>query len=197
MGRSRWLGCSMALMVLLGGAIDLVTQPAIGAERQTDDIDRAFSEGLRLFQEGSKESLVAVISQLDKALQLSRVKGDLSSQTSALLGLGLVYNRLGLSLKALEFYNQALPIVREIGDRSGEANILNDIGRVYSVLDDKRKALEFYNQALSIMREAGNRMGEATTLNNIGGVYSALGDNSKALEFYNQALPIMREVGSR
>jgi CHAT domain-containing protein/tetratricopeptide (TPR) repeat protein len=176
------------------------TLPSIAAQQQTDEIDRALNEGMRLFREGSKESLVAAISQFEIALQLSRAKGDRSGQALSLLGLGRICVASGDQLKALKYYNQALTLYRLIGyapeerlrQRNGEARTLNNIGSVYDNLGDKPQALNYYNQALPLLRVAGNRIDEARTLNNIGSVYDDLGDKPQALNYYNQALALFR-----
>jgi hypothetical protein len=46
--------------------------PTIAQASSTDEIDRSIEEGLRLFQEGSAESLKKAIAQFEKALGLAR-----------------------------------------------------------------------------------------------------------------------------
>jgi len=167
------------------------------AQEQTSELDRAIAEGIRLFQEGSAESLRKAIVQLEKALELARSAQAKDKQALSLFWLGRLNDDLGEKSKAINYYNQALPLIRAVGNRGGEATTLNNIGGVYDALGEKPKALEYYNQALPLYRAVGDRSGEATTLNNIGYVYSALGEKPKALEYYNQALPLMRAVGDR
>ncbi|MFM6077998.1 MAG: CHAT domain-containing protein [Dolichospermum sp.] len=156
-----------------------------------------FNEGMKLYQQGTADSLRQAIKKWEEALPLYRVVNDQKQEATTLNNIGLVYNDLGEKQKALDYVNQALPILRAVGDRRGEAITLNNIGLVYNALGEKQKALDYYNQALPIRRAVGDRGGEATTLNNIGAVYNALGEKQKALDYYNQALPILRAVGHR
>jgi CHAT domain-containing protein/Flp pilus assembly protein TadD len=166
-------------------------------QQEMSEIDQAIAEGMRLFNEGSAESLRKAIVQFEKALELARSAKAQDKQAVSLSFLGYIYDALGEKQKALDYYNKSLLLYRAVGDRGGEAATLNNIGSVYSALGEKQKALEFYNKSLPLLRAVGDRTGEATTLNNIGLVYNALGDKQKALEFCNQALSMDRAVGNR
>ncbi|WP_202895982.1 tetratricopeptide repeat protein, partial [Iningainema tapete] len=155
---------------------------------------QAFSEGKKLYQQGTAESLRQAIGSWEIALKLYRQVDDKGWEATALLSIGRVYSDLGEKHKALSYYNQALPLYRAVVGKRGEATTLNNIGQVYSDLGEKHKALSYYNQALPLYRAVGDKSGEATTLNNIGQVYSDLGEKHKALSYYNQALPLYRAV---
>jgi CHAT domain-containing protein/Flp pilus assembly protein TadD len=171
--------------------------PTIAQAESSSELESAIDEGARLFNEGSKESLLTAIIQFERALQLSRAGGQKARQAWVLVFLGQIYNDLGDTTKALVQLNQALPIWRDVGDLAGEANALEHSGYVYAGLDEKAKALKYYNQALAIWRAIDNQAAEAKVLNNIGSVYLNLGENSKALAYLNQALPIHRAVRNR
>jgi CHAT domain-containing protein/tetratricopeptide (TPR) repeat protein len=170
----------------------IAQQPA-----NSDAAEQVYQEAIKLFKQGTAESLRQAIPKFEQAVILYRQAGEKGSEAVSLLALGRVYDDLGEKQKALEYYNQALPLYRAVGDRGGEATTLNNIGRVYDSLGEKQKALEYYNQALPLYRAVGDRGGEATTLNNIGAVYDSLGEKQKALEYYNQALPLYKVVGDR
>jgi CHAT domain-containing protein/Tfp pilus assembly protein PilF len=174
--------------VPIGGAMIAQTQPS-------EQLQQAITEGIRLFQEGSKTSLTAAMAQFEKVLTLSRAEDQKAQQAFALVSLGRIQSALGENIKALEFYGQALPLVRAVNDRVGEATTLDNIGGIYSTLGEKTKALDFLNQALPISHAEGYRVGEARTLNNMGSVYNDSGEKTKALDFLNQALPLWRVVG--
>jgi tetratricopeptide (TPR) repeat protein len=166
-------------------------------QRQKSEAQVLIDEGLKLFQQGSKESLQQASTKFTEAIRLGRLSNDKPRIAWALLATGLVSSRMGDLRKALELYDQALPLMREVGDRSGEATTLNNIGLVYSDLGEKQKALKFYEEALSIRREIVERVAEATTLTNMGTVYSDLGEKQKSLELFTQALSIFRALGDR
>jgi len=127
-------------------------------------------------------------------LSLRRAIGDKSGEATTLNNIGFVYHSLGVTNKALQFYNQALLLRKTVGDRRSEAQALNNIGGIYNDLGKKKKALRFFKRALSLSRAAGEKRGEAYTLNNIGGVHHSFGDKQKALQFYNQALSLSRAI---
>ena len=203
-----WRG-RLPLLSLAGIILCLIPIPARAAIPQpiapriaqqpanADAAEQVFQEGVKLFRQGTAESLRRAISKFEQAAILSRQAGDKRSEALSLVGLGRVYDLVGEKQQALESYNQALPLVRAVGDRGMEATTLTNIGRVYDSLGEKQKALEFYNQALPLRRAVEDRGGEAITLSNMGGVYDSLGEKQKALEFYNQALPLLRAVGDR
>ncbi|WP_199246378.1 tetratricopeptide repeat protein [[Phormidium] sp. ETS-05] len=167
------------------------------ADTGNSEADRLVQEGLRLFQQGTAESLRAALEKLSAARQLYHAAGNPAREALTLLGMGRINDDLGDKQQALSYYNQALPLFRQVGDKRGEALALNNIGLVYSNLGDQQQALSYYNQALPLFRQVGDKGGEAMTLNNIGGVYDALGDKQQALSYYNQALPLFRQVGDK
>ncbi|MDZ8027052.1 MAG: CHAT domain-containing tetratricopeptide repeat protein [Nostoc sp. DedQUE11] len=159
--------------------------------------ERVFQEGLKLYQQGTAESLRQAIGKLQEALKLWQQVDDKRGEAVTLVGIGRFHLLLEEKQEALKYYNQALPIFRAVGDSGNEATILNNIGRVYSSLGEKQEALKYYNQALPIFRAVRDRGEEATSLNNIGVVYSDLGEKQEALKYFNQALTISRAVRDR
>ncbi|NEO90819.1 MAG: tetratricopeptide repeat protein [Moorea sp. SIO3G5] len=167
---------------------------------QTDTRTQAqqlFDQGKQLYRQKTAESYRQAITKWEAALPLWRELEDKSQEALTLVWIGFVYQNLGFTQKALEYYNSALSIYQAISDRQWEAVILNNIGAVYSDLGEKQQALDYYQQALPLRRKVGDRQGEATTLHNIGKVYSDLGEKQQALEYYQQALPLSKTVGDR
>ncbi|MEG4005181.1 tetratricopeptide repeat protein [Microcoleus sp. Pol1C5] len=199
-------GLAVSALILLG--VPAVAAPSViqisqgvsqqgGGNPAAAAAERALTEGVQMFQQGTAESLRKAIAKLEEALKLYREAGDNSAQAISLLVLGRVYDDLGEKQKSLEYYSQSLPLFRAVGDRGGEATTLNNIGKVYDEVGEKQKALEYYSQSLPLSRAIGDRKQEARTLTNIGAVYSALGEKQKSLEYYSQSLPLFRAVGER
>ena len=182
--KHRYTSLSIAVFLLCGvsGVVDsnrvlakddllkIAQSPAATKE----NAERVFDEGMKLYQQGSAESLRQAIQKWQEARLLYRAVGDRRVEAITLTGIGRVYDALGEKQKALDFYNQALPIYRAVGDsealrrnRGGEAITLNNIGGVYDDLGEKQKALDYYNQALPLIRAVGDPSGEATILDNI------------------------------
>ncbi|UKO99721.1 CHAT domain-containing tetratricopeptide repeat protein [Nostoc sp. UHCC 0870] len=159
--------------------------------------DKLTQEGLKLFQQGTAESLQQAREKWLEALKLWQQVDDKTWQATTVVLIGRVYADLGEKQEALKYFNQALPLLRAVEDRRGEATTLNNIGAVYSSLGEKQEALKYLKQALPLFRAVEDRRGEAATLTGIGAVYSSLGEKQEALKYYNQALPLRRAVGDR
>ncbi len=177
--------------------LEIAQQGETRSDAMRAEAFKLFQEGLQLFEQGSKESLLAARKKLEAALVLWKKLGHKQGQATALLGIGRVYADLGEKQKALQFYNQALPLLHTLEDRGIKAITFNNIGQVHHNLGEMQKALQYYNQGLLLYRAVGDRGGEGTTLNNIGQSYSNLGENQKALQYLNQALPLLRAAGNR
>ncbi|MBD1815102.1 tetratricopeptide repeat protein [Microcoleus vaginatus DQ-U2] len=198
-------GIAVGASILLG--VPAVAAPSVikisqGVSQQSGengvaDAQRAFTEGDKLYQQGTAESLRKAIAKFEELLKLYRQAGDRAGEATTLHSIGKVYSDLGEKQKALEYYSQSLPLSRAIGDRSGEAVTLTNIGRVYSVLGEKQKALDYYNQSLSLSRVIGDRQKEAYNLLGIGMIYAEFGEQQKALEYYNQSFSLSQEIGDR
>ncbi|MEG5229743.1 tetratricopeptide repeat protein [Microcoleus sp. B3-D3] len=198
-------GLAVSVLILLG--VPAVAAPSVikvsqgvsqqGGGNPAAAAERAFKEGMQLYQQGTAESLRKAIAKLEEALKLIRAVGNRRGEAAILNNIGKVYSELGEKQKALEYYSHSLTLTRAVGDRRGEATILTNIGKVYSELGEKQKALEYYSQSLPLFRAVGDRLQEATTLNNIGLVYSQLGEKQKALEYYTHSLTLKRAVGDR
>ncbi|MEG4582540.1 CHAT domain-containing protein [Microcoleus sp. MON1_C5] len=201
--RTQWFLAGMSIALSLQLSQPVAAAVPVGKVLQTaqtnssDAGDKAFKEGLQLYQQGTAQAKRSAIVKWEEALKLYRQAGDNRGQALSLLGLGRVYSDFGENQKALEYYSQSLPLFRALGDRRGEATTLNNIGNVYAEVGEKQKALEYFSQSLLLRRATGHRGGEAATLNNIGSVYSDLGEKQKALEYYSQSLPLLRAVGDR
>ncbi|MEG4623748.1 tetratricopeptide repeat protein [Microcoleus sp. w1-18aA5] len=201
--RTQWFlaGMSIALSVQLSqpvaAAVPVGKVVQTAQTNSSDAAEKAFKEGVQLYNQGTAQAKRSAIVKFEIALKLYREAGDRRGEATTLTGIGRVYSELGEKQKALEYYSQSLPLTRATGDHREEAVTLTNIGNVYSELGEKQKALEYYSQSLPLFRAVGNRRGEALTLNNIGTVYSNLGEKQKALEYYTQSLPLFRAVGNR
>ena len=155
---------------------------------KTDNAERLFNEGMKLYQQGTADSLRQAIKKWEEALSLYRLLDDKKGQAISLNNIGEVYKDLGEKQKALKYFNEARLLYIAEGDKKGQASVLNNIGEVYSALGKKQDALKYYKEALHLSRAEGDKKREATSLNNIGGIYSALGKKQDALHYYKLAL---------
>ncbi|MDJ0647458.1 MAG: tetratricopeptide repeat protein [Xenococcaceae cyanobacterium MO_188.B19] len=183
--------------ITISEADNFYTQTTTIDEEKLATAHKLLGEGLKLFNQRTKESLLQAIDKLEQALPLYQALNQSEAEAITLSLLGRVYDSLGDKQQALDKYNQALTIYRSVGYLSGEANTLNNIGNIYNSLGKQQKALDYLKQALPLRRAVGDRNGEAITLNNIGTVYVLLENNQQALDYYNRALPIFEIVGDR
>ena len=116
---------------------------------------------------------------------------------ASLTSLGIAYDSLGQSERAIDFFQQSLDIKKEIGDIQGESNSLNNLGNACYFLGQYERAIAFYQQSLDIAKEIGDIQGESRSLNNLGTAYESLGQYERAIAFYQQSLQIKREIGDR
>ncbi len=137
-------------------------------------------------------------SLLIKLYELVRGKiSDPRLEQRCLNELGLAYDSIGQTQKAISYYEEALSVVRARKDRGYEGVLLGNLGNCYYALGQTGRAVELYEQALAIRREIGDRRGEGSNLTGLGNCYADLGQTGRAIEYYEQALAIQREIGDR
>ncbi|MGC9528233.1 MAG: tetratricopeptide repeat protein, partial [Limnospira sp.] len=90
----------------------------IAQQSDSGAADASYQRGLKLFQQGTAESLRAAIPDFEEAARLYERAGDRTNQAFAQLALGRVHDLLGEKQQALEYYEQALPLFQAVGDRS-------------------------------------------------------------------------------
>jgi tetratricopeptide (TPR) repeat protein len=172
-GKGYWLGLGLVGVLLLSEAAIAMPQPSgeplaqqpetAAPEGTRSAAERAFAQGMELYQQGTAESLQQAIEKWEVALPLWREVGDSPEErlrqrfqeALTLTWIGYAYNALGESHNALDYYQQALPIIQAVGDSVGEANILSNMGDVYDALGERRNALDYYQQALPIITSCG------------------------------------------
>lgn len=187
----RRTGAWLVLVVLL-----VAGSAAQGQQTPKDNANRLVNEASRLYDEGSKESLIAALQKLERALPLYRADAARPGEATTLTIMGRIYDDLGEKQKALASYAQALSILQTIGDRIGETAVLGNIGAVYLTIGEPQKALKHFTQALSVSRAGNDRINEANMLSNIGATYRQLGEMREALKYFTQSLPILHTLGN-
>jgi tetratricopeptide (TPR) repeat protein len=132
---------------------------------------------------------------IEAGLSAARHLKDRDAETIQLTYLGEIYETLGETRRANEYYTQALAIARETGDRECEASALSGMSWAYYNSGDNYRALELCNRALEIDRELGERRGESRDLGTLGLILIALGQPQRAIEILEQTLKLGRELG--
>lgn len=133
----------------------------------------------------------------ETALAAARQLKDRAAEGGHLSNLGLAYEAVGQTRRAIELYEQSLAINRELGNRLNESLVLGNLGVAYANLGETRQAIEFFNQQLAISRELGNARGEGNALGGLGLAYDDLGETRRAIEYQQQWLNLAQEIGDR
>jgi len=111
---------------------------------------------------------------------------------SSLFTLGMCYNSLGDSAKAIEYFEKYLVPGIEDQSRVGITKFI--IANCCLDLNEKNKALDCLNEALPIFKEKyGERrpiVGHAYLC--IAMCYEKMGEKENAVKYYKEALPILR-----
>ncbi|MBW3587521.1 MAG: hypothetical protein KY448_17290 [Cyanobacteria bacterium 0813] len=104
-------GIAVGASILLG--VPAVAAPSVikisqgvsqqGGGNPAEAAERALTEGVQMFQQGTAESLRKAIAKLEEALKLYREAGDSSAQAVILLVLGRVYVELGVLETCIEY----------------------------------------------------------------------------------------------
>lgn len=134
--------------------------------------------------------LIAALTAMQQALELSRASGWRRSEAFVLGNLGGLQFDLGDYAAAHASYTQACELCREVGDREGEAVALDTLGLIALHRQDVPAACDLLTQARAIQAQIGDQRGEAYTLTHLGYALAARGDLSAATTTLQQALAI-------
>jgi len=114
---------------------------------------------------------------------------------SAINNIGMIYDHLGDSEKALENYKRSLELDGD--DLGSRAAYLNNMGICYVALNDHEKALACYQESLELAKQGEDLMGQANTLCNIGLIHVKEGEDEMARPYFEQGLSIYKQVGNK
>jgi CHAT domain-containing protein/Tfp pilus assembly protein PilF len=158
------------------------------AQQLSGDHQKAFEtyrRALTLFQD---------LSQHPSDLQ--KVNNIRAGEGQALENIGAIYDEMGDSESALQWFGRALSLYRTGGNRQQEARMLSNMGAVHLSLGKNLKASELFSQALEFARQAGDRANEGETLQNLADLSRRMGNKTQALDYATQALSILRAAGT-
>jgi DNA-binding SARP family transcriptional activator len=135
--------------------------------------------------------------QLNQALELSRLAGDLVGQAHTHHLLGRTRERQARYPEARGHAELAIALYRAGGHRRGEANALNSFGWYSALCGDYEQALLACEQALELLQEYDDRQGHAHTWHSLGYAHHHLGHHAEALHCYQTAIDLHRVFGDR
>jgi len=173
-------------------SLELVSAATDG-DRQQAEAEALFREGLRLFNQTTRESRLSAADRYRRAAEIFHALGNRQMEAKAIDKTGQVYNRLGESRLALEAYRRVLDLFRELGDRGGEASTLNNIALERINQGAYAEAIDPLIASAEMFREIGDHWTERSPINNLGLAYYNLGDVEKSERQYLRALELARQ----
>lgn len=130
----------------------------------------------------------------EAALNLARSKNRLDIVATLLNLRGMVYDKLGDRVQALELYQESLELKLRLDDASGAAAAQQNIATIYHQIGQWDDALANYQQALRIMKQRQELAGQASILSNMGSLYSDLEQTEEALDCLHQVLSLRQQL---
>ncbi len=98
--------------------------------------------------------------------------------------IGVFYQRLNNTDKALEYYKYSLELKTKLNDSLGVANSLNNIGLIYGTKGEFDKAMSYYNKSLRLKQGIDDKSLIAETIFNIWELQIKQRKYAEALEYY-------------
>ena len=172
-------------------------RPATQQDRDRLAARRAFDEGERLNNQGTRDSFAAAIKKYEEALSLYRAIGDRSEQFTVLIGMGNTYRAMGEFQKAQEIFEQDLQIAQALKDKFRQGRALELIAFVQGNLGEQEEALQSGDKALQLYQATGEMITEARMLSYLGVIYNLLGKQERARENYDQAMQLYQILGDK
>lgn len=147
-----------------------------------------------LMQRGQFEDAVA---RATESKTRAEAGGDRAGLARAINNLGVIAQRRGDALTAIEQFEASLAIYRELNAQTDIANALNNLGFVHGTdLADYEKSLEYHVEALRVRESLKDANAVALSLNNIGIVYARLKEPQRALQYFERSLELRRANNS-
>lgn len=146
-----------------------------------------------MYMDSIEKSLEALNACYDNAQKIN----DKSKMASALMNMGLAYDRKADHYKALGFKLMGLKLREQSGDKKALGNAYANLGISYADLCDYPKAIEYYLKSQKMAEETGDGNLLANDLNNIGLVYQMMGQHKIALDFYLKSIRLKEELGNK
>ncbi|OYT72997.1 MAG: hypothetical protein CFK52_03020 [Chloracidobacterium sp. CP2_5A] len=170
-------------------------RPATDQDRRRAAAFKAFQSAQQARQKKAKEALQTALERLQQALADYEAAEDADGAAETLVTMGLIYDNLGETQRAIDCYERALPARKALGEAPAMVEILNNLARAYDNLGEKRRAADRYREALLLVN-ANDLETKTTLLANLGYTLDILGEKQEALDLLEQAVELARRAGS-
>ncbi|MFX0197037.1 MAG: tetratricopeptide repeat protein [Candidatus Hodarchaeota archaeon] len=142
----------------------------------------------------SREKYEDAIVTYRRALNLSYESIGRNWEGIDIGNLGVCYERIGDTQKAIECYKKALTIAREVHDKIDEALWLSNLAYCYENLRDWQKAIEYFKLHLQVARDSSNQEEELKDLVDLERCFVKIGIPKRAIELSKQALHLAQDL---
>lgn len=129
--------------------------------------------------------------------ELSKEENDLKMLAYSFNEMGIIYHKIGDSLKALNYYEKALNIDKNMENANSLSTDYLNIGSLHQTLGNYDKAYDYLNQAFEINFKEGNQDAMISSLIQLGSFYHEKKNWESALRYYNWANDEARELGQQ
>ena len=132
------------------------------------------------------------LSEISRALYLSRAINDKAGEGQALTLLGLFRAYTGKKHEGLALHNEALEIFRTIGDRHSAGLAHNGLSQTYQILNDLQNAIISAETAQGLFESIGALDSVAVNTFKLAELYRAAGKHDQALKYLDRTLTLSR-----
>ena len=108
----------------------------------------------------------------------------------------MVYEQLGETKLAFDYYQEALAIRKVTGDLAGTATTMTNLAAMHLAIGEYQKAEQYLKESLGIYPQLNDQKGLANTYNELGNLAEEQALYQIALENYRQALNIRIDLGN-
>ena len=130
-----------------------------------------------------------------EAIDLDREQNTSDITLTALLNIGLTYQKLNLNDSALFYHQIALEMVHNgFDDKVWVARVYNDLGFSYTNLNQFDSSFYYLNKAVTMMTELGDRMALCEAYINLGETYLKIKDYPKASKNAEKIISLAKEL---
>lgn len=153
-----------------------------------------FMLGKAAFLQGNFEK--ALDEYFVKALVTAKKLKNKYKEGEALNAFGVVYEQLGETKLAFDYYQEALAIRKVNGDLAGAGTTMTNLAAMHINIGEYQQAEQYLKESLEIYQQLNDQKGLANTYNELGNLAEEQALYQIALENYRHALNIRIDLGN-
>ncbi|TWX72771.1 serine/threonine-protein kinase [Colwellia sp. C1TZA3] len=153
-----------------------------------------FMLGRAAFLQGDFEK--ALNEYFVKALVTAKKLKNQYKEAEALNAFGVVYEQLGETKLAFDYYQEALVIRKVSGDLAGATTTMTNLAPMHVAIGEYQKAEQYLKASLEIYQQLNDQEGLSNIYNELGNLAEEQALYQSALENYRQALNIRVDLGN-